>query len=325
MQAEPGGDGEVLLVPVDRRPVRAGLADRKQRLSALVRMQGAEPLLVGAVLLVEAHAPVAVEQGADHPDDPRRVEHVQRSGWLYSGAIRTAVCCFDVVAPPIRSGSSIPRRSISFATWTISSSDGVIRPERPDDVAVLLERGVEDPVGRDHDAEVDDLVAVAAEHDADDVLADVVHVALHRREHDARRRRRARLLRFHERLQVRDRPLHRARALHDLRQEHLPRAEEVADDRHPVHQRPFDDVERTRGFGSRLLGVLLDEVDDPVDERVREAFADRGLAPREVDLPLASLRPSPVRARSTSRSVASGRRSKSTSSTRSSRSASMSS
>ncbi len=93
-------------------------------------MQRAEPLLVGAVLLVEAHAPVAVEQVADHPDDPRRVEHVQRRR-LYSGAIRTAVCCFDVVAPPIRSGSSIPRRSISFATWTISSREGVIRPERP--------------------------------------------------------------------------------------------------------------------------------------------------------------------------------------------------
>ena len=31
------------------------------------------------------------------------------------GAIRTAVCCFDVVAPPIRSGRDKPRRSISCA------------------------------------------------------------------------------------------------------------------------------------------------------------------------------------------------------------------
>ena len=49
----------------------------------------------------------------------------------YSGAMRTAVCWREVVAPPIRRGSSIPRRSISFATPTISSSDGVIRPETP--------------------------------------------------------------------------------------------------------------------------------------------------------------------------------------------------
>ena len=34
---------------------------------------------------------------------------------------------------------------------------------------------------RHHDAEIDDLVIVAGEHDADDVLADVVHIALDRR------------------------------------------------------------------------------------------------------------------------------------------------
>ena len=37
----------------------------------------------------------------------------------------------DVVAPPIRSGSFIPILSISFATNIISSSDGVINPDRP--------------------------------------------------------------------------------------------------------------------------------------------------------------------------------------------------
>ena len=37
----------------------------------------------------------------------------------------------DVVAPPIRSGSFIPILSISLATNIISSSDGVINPDRP--------------------------------------------------------------------------------------------------------------------------------------------------------------------------------------------------
>ena len=36
----------------------------------------------------------------------------------------------------------MPRRSISLATNTISSSDGVIRPLRPIDVGLLLDRRV---------------------------------------------------------------------------------------------------------------------------------------------------------------------------------------
>ncbi len=95
---------------------------------------------------------------------------------------------------------------------------------------------------------------------------------------------RALLLRLHVRLEIRNRTLHGARALDDLRQEHLSGAEEVADDLHPVHQRPLDDVERPLREAARLLGVLLDEVHDAVDERMREPLADRGLAPGEVEL-----------------------------------------
>jgi hypothetical protein len=45
--------------------------------------------------------------------------------------MRSAVCARLVVAPPISSGKVIPARSISAATVTISSSDGVMRPDRP--------------------------------------------------------------------------------------------------------------------------------------------------------------------------------------------------
>ena len=104
-------------------------------------------------------------------------------------------------------------------------------------------------------------------------------VALDGRHHDpcpATRRAAGRaLLRLHERLEVGDRLLHHARALDDLRQEHLAGAEQVADDLHAVHQRPFDDVERPRVLLPRLLDVRLDEVDDAVDERVREPLLDR--------------------------------------------------
>ena len=94
------------------------------------------------------------------------------------------------------------------------------------------------------------------------------------------------LLLLHVRLQVRHGAFHRPRALDHLRQEHPAGAEEVADDLHPVHQRAFDHVERAGRRGARLLGVLLDEVDDPVHERVLEPLPDRRLAPGEVELAL---------------------------------------
>ena len=45
--------------------------------------------------------------------------------------MRTEVCAGEVVAPPISSGIVNPWRCISCATCTISSSDGVIRPDSP--------------------------------------------------------------------------------------------------------------------------------------------------------------------------------------------------
>ena len=93
---------------------------------------------------------------------------------------------------------------------------------------------------------------------------------------------------LHEGLQVGDRLLHHARALDDLRQEHLAGAEQVADDVHAVHQRPFDDVERLVGLLARLLGVGVDEVDDALHERVRQPLLDGAVAPGVLPLPLAA-------------------------------------
>jgi hypothetical protein len=152
----------------------------------------------------------------------------------------------------------------------------------PDEITAFSERRLEDSVARNHHAEVDHLVVVAAQHDPDDVLADVVDVSLDRGEHDLAARAPVTprpFLLLHERLEIPNGALHRARALHDLRQEHLPGAEEVADDLHPLHQRPFDHVERSRGLQARLFGVLFDVVDDPVHERMRKALLDRPLAP----------------------------------------------
>ena len=89
------------------------------------------------------------------------------------------------------------------------------------------------------------------------------------------------LLLLHERLEVGDRARFIARALlTTCGRNILPGAEQVADDLHPGHQRALDHVQRPVAGRAGLLGVLLDELVDPVHERVREALLDGGLAPR---------------------------------------------
>ena len=140
--------------------------------------------------------------------------------------------------------------------------------------------GVENALGRRHHAEVVDLEIVALQHHADDVLADVVDVALHRGEHDlASAARFAVLLRLDERHQMRHRPLHHAGALHHLRQEHLAGAEQVADRVHAVHQRPLDHVDGPRRGQPRLLGIVDDVAVDAFHQRMAQPFGDRQAAP----------------------------------------------
>ncbi len=92
------------------------------------------------------------------------------------------------------------------------------------------------------DPDVVDLVAVVGEDDVDEVLADVVDVALHGAEHDAALAAGVGLL--HVRLEVGDRRLHRLRALQHERELHLAPAEEVADDLHALEQHVVHDRER---------------------------------------------------------------------------------
>ncbi len=87
---------------------------------------------------------------------------------------------------------------------------------------------------------------------------------------------------LHEGLEPRDGALHGARALDHLRQKHLAGAEQLADDLHPVHQRAFDHLEGPPVLQSRLFGVGLDVVDDPVHERVREPVLDARFAPGQI-------------------------------------------
>jgi len=141
---------------------------------------------------------------------------------------------------------------------------------QPDDVSFLRNRRVQDLLHGHHDANVHHSEVVAAQHDGHNVLADVVHVALHRGD---QKRARVRalcagaaqpLLLLHEGHQVAHRLLHHARALDYLRQEHLARAEKVAHDVHRIHQRALDDVQRllVQPAGARLLRVAHAELVD---------------------------------------------------------------
>ena len=114
-----------------------------------------------------------------------------------------------------------------------------------DDVHALVAGLLEDGRGGDHDPQVDDLIVVALEDDADDVLADVVDVALDRgHEHLAGGLMHAAgLLRLQEGLEIGHRLLHDPGGLDHLGQEHLARAEEIADLIHAIHEGALDDLE----------------------------------------------------------------------------------
>ena len=144
-------------------------------------------------------------------------------------------------------------------------------------------------VARDHHAHVDHIEVVALEHDRDDVLADVVDIALDGRDHDlpagpqiAGRR----LLGLDIGHQMGDRLFHHAGRLDHLRQEHLAGTKKIADHIHAVHQRAFDHLDRAPAAGvdleARRLGVFDHELGDAMDERMRQALSNRLGAPGEV-------------------------------------------
>ncbi len=94
------------------------------------------------------------------------------------------------------------------------------QPAHADRVGLVLFAGAEDVVDRLLDAEVVNGVTVVREDDVDEVLADVVYVAAHRRQHDLPFTLSLGLL--HVRLEVRDGRLHRLGGLQHERELHLP-------------------------------------------------------------------------------------------------------
>jgi len=156
------------------------------------------------------------------------------------------------------------------------------QPREPDGVRSDLDGGVEDLCGGHHDAKIDDLVVVAAEHHAHDVLADVVDVALDGGEDELAPGGPGLLLGLEKGLEVGDGFFHHPGALDHLGEEHLARAKEVAHDAHAIHQGAFDDLDGAPELLPCLLGVVHDEIRDAVHQGMGKASLDLGLAPGEI-------------------------------------------
>ena len=124
---------------------------------------------------------------------------------------------------------------------------------------------------RHHDTEVDDIVIVAAHYHADDVLSDVVHVALDRsKEHPSSLRCASLLLRHDGGLQQCYGTFHCARRLHHLWEKHLSAAEAFAHGVHALHEWTFDDI---YGMGETLK-CLRDISLEPVGHALHHSLGD---------------------------------------------------
>jgi hypothetical protein len=179
-----------------------------------------DPLVVGGDLLGVGGLAVLARQVLDYADGARCVLYVDHR-------LLVARCDLD---GRVRLGGRRPadeqRYVEAFALQLPGIVDHLVQRGRykagePDGVSALLSGGLKDLRGRHHDAKIYDLEVVALQHNPDDVLSDVVYIALDG-SHHYRAVRLAGLAPFllDKRDEVGHSLLHHAGALYDLRQEH---------------------------------------------------------------------------------------------------------
>ena len=165
------------------------------------------------------------------------------------------------------------------------------KPRQADHIDLLFNRFGNDVGGRHHDAHIDNIEIIALQHDADNILANIMHIALHRCHQHlaiiARHGFGARCLHFglfslHKRLKIGDSAFHHARGFHHLRQEHFTLAKQITDRVHAVHQRAFNHIERARQFEARLFRVVFNKIGNAIDQRMRQPCFHRLFAPSRI-------------------------------------------
>ena len=127
------------------------------------------------------------------------------------------------------------------------------QPREPDGIRRVLLVSLDQLLRRDLDAEVDHPIAVVGQDDLDQVLADVVHIALDGGEHDLAARRGFGLL--HELLEMVDGGLHGFGRLQHFGDDQLVVVEQAAHFGHAGHQRTVDDVERSGALGALAVEI----------------------------------------------------------------------
>ena len=250
---EKGGDGRPVGGPIDLRRIGARPGERQAPLVGFAaRMRLGDAAIFVAHRFQIGRFGVARQQRADDADGAAGVVDMDRL------AAPVARADLHRRMDAAGGGAADQQRDVEALALHLRRDmrhfveRGRDQAGKADDVDLLLARHRKDLFGGRHHAEVDDLVIVAGEHDADDVLADVVHVALDGGHQDlagavAALAAARRLFGLHVGQQPRHRLLHHPGGFDDLRQEHLSRAEQVADDVHAGHQRAFDDMQRALG------------------------------------------------------------------------------
>ena len=243
-------------------------------------MAGGHFLIFGADIGGIGGAIVFAEQAGGHAHGARRVGDID--------GLTAAIAGIDLYRGMHlgRGGATDQQRNIKALTLHLVRHRHHLVQRRgdqtgqADDIGFMLFGGVQNLLGRRHHPQIDHFIAVALQDHADNVLADVVHIALDRGHDDlARRFLHLALVGIHERQQVSHRLLHHPRGLDHLRQEHLARAEQIAHHIHARHQWAFDHVQRTGGGGARFLRVLHDESVNALHHGVGDALVHRQAAP----------------------------------------------
>ena len=195
------------------------------------------------IQILAAHDFIFREQAAAHGNAARRIRHPHR------GAVGVTRCDFHRGVRTRGRRAADQQRQGEALTLHFARHVGHFlerrrdQPGQADDVHLLFARHIQHLLARHHHAHVDHFVVVTLQHHGDNVLADIVHIALDRSDDDlalglggfARLARHARFFLLNKRNQMCHRLLHHARGFHHLRQKHFPRAEQIADDIHAVH------------------------------------------------------------------------------------------
>ena len=205
---------------VDFKGIGACFFQRGERLCRLASAGVTNMAIFGAGVGNKLVRHGVADQSASHPDSARGVEHMDdRTGINRlnpQGRVRFGRGC---------AAYHQRHRHARFFHFLGNGHHFVERrgdkARQPDHVGIMFDRRLQNCRPWNHDAKINNLEAITLQHNTNNVLADIMHVALHGRHDDLALALGARLfLRLNIREEMRDRLFHHARRFYHLRQEH---------------------------------------------------------------------------------------------------------